>query len=151
MSLQNMFRAFARQHQIGLTVRKNGLIGRKGRFALGYWDYGLMQKVFVSKSFPPLDGAYESRLIIDDDLEPALKMNILYGCLEDYITPLEKVEGDLCRAVQLLLIDSYIDSYIDCGKNKQSPENVLQHKLPIDLPGHYSDLQDLLRRFYPSE
>ncbi len=147
MSLKNIVRAFARQHQIELTARKNGLIGRKGRFALGYWDYGLIQKLFVSKSFPPLDGAYESRLIIDDDLEPALKVNILYGCLEDYIAQLDKVEGDLCRGVQLLLIDSYID----CGKNKQLPENVLQHSFPIDVQDHYSDLQAILSSFYPSE
>ena len=106
MSLKTIAKGFAYNHGIVLEDRRNRLIGRKDRLVIGYWDNGISQNVFVAKSFPPLDGAYESREVIaDDGQKPVLKMKILYGCLEDYITQLDKVRNDLCRIVQGILID----------------------------------------------
>lgn len=140
-------KAFAYRHGIKLNERRNGLIGRRERLVLGYWDNSLRQKIFVNKSFPPLEGVYESRVNIDDDGQnSALKIKILYGCLEDYVAQLHEVKGDLCKVVQRLLIDSYFD----LSKNPQLPENVLQHQLPIDISGHSLDLHELLKSFYPS-
>src|SRR3989338_4565369 len=98
MLLKTIAKGFAHQHKIELTTKRNGLIGRKERLVVGYWGNSLRQTVFVNKSFPPLDGIYESKIIIDDDgQKPVLKMRILYGCLEDYITQLDNVKGDLCK------------------------------------------------------
>ncbi|MDO8511545.1 MAG: hypothetical protein Q7S55_05265 [Nanoarchaeota archaeon] len=146
MLLKTIARDFAHQHKIELNTRRNSLIGRKGRLVVGYLENSLRQKVFVNKSFPPLDGIYESRIIIDDDGQnPVLKMNILYGCLEDYITQLHKVKTDLCKDIHGILIDSYLD----LEKYPQLPENILQEQLPISIPDHVEDLHELLWSFYP--
>ncbi len=152
MSLETIAKEFARQHGIILNERRNGLIGRKDRLVIGYWDNGIRQNVFATKSFPPLDGAYESRVLIaDDGQQPVLKMRILYGCLEDYLTQLDKVRGgDLYRVVQGMLIDEYFTLTKETIY-AQPPEKSLQQEFLIDIPGHYPDLWKILKSFYPSK
>lgn len=142
MSIKNIAKIFAHEHKIELGERRKSLIGRSGRLVLGYWNNGLRETIFVNKSFPPLDGVHESKIIIDNNGQPTLKMKILYGCLEDYITQLDKVESYLCGLVQDILIDSY--------SGLEAPETVLEQQLPIGIPDHEPDLQELLRSFYPS-
>ena len=146
MLLKTITRDFAHQHRIELNTRRNSLIGRKGRLVVGYLENSLRQKVFVNKSFPPLDGIYESWIMIDDDgQKQTLKMRILYGCLKDYIIQLHKVKTDLCKDIHGILIDSYLG----LEKYPQLPEKFLYEQLPIDISGHYPDLDELLKSFYP--
>ena len=108
MSLLNMVKAFAQEHRIVPTYRKNNLIGKRGRLMVRYWNNSFGETMSVNRSFPPLKDTYESEITIVDDGKPLLKVKILYGCLEDYLTQLHRVDNDLCKVVREILFDPYI-------------------------------------------
>ena len=145
MLIKAIAETFAQAHKIELTQRRLGFIGRKDRLVIGYWNNGLRDTLFVSKSFPPLEATHESKVFIRNDVQPDLKLEILYGCLEDYIVPLDNAMTELCGVVQQILIDSYLA----LGDHPQPPASISYHQLPIVLPDHETDLLEILLRFYP--
>ena len=146
MSLKNIAEAFVREHKIELTQRRVGFVGRKDRLVIGYWNNGLRDSLFVSRSFPPLEATQESKVFIRNDVSPSLRLEILYGCLQDYITQLDNAQSGLCQAVQEMLIDSYLALESD----PQPPERFLSKQWPLFLPDHNVDLVELLMKFYPN-
>lgn len=145
MTLETLSKAFAYSHGIALRDRNRGSIGRNDRLVVGHWDNGIKQNIFFTKSFPPLDDTYESKILISDDGQNQfLRMKILNGCLLDYITQLDGVSSKFCHFVQDTLVDSY---YL--GEKQRPPTDILRYELPIDIPGHEPDLWMLLKRFYP--
>lgn len=146
MSLETISKAFAYSHGISFHGQRHGFMGGNDRLVVGYRDNGIKQNLFVKKSFPPIENTYESKILISDRVQKQiLRMKILNGCLQDYITQLDGVKNKFCNLVQEMLVDSYF-----LGNQQKPPTSILQYELPIDIPGHEPDLWVLLKSLFPS-
>lgn len=148
MYLENLARDFAQQQDIRLRPNNQGLLGRKDRYTVGHWDNGKRENTFVFKRFPPFPGKYESTVVIyKEGKEEILKVKVLYGCLEDYITQLDKVSktNKFCGFVH----DVFCQHHLATGSNPQPLDKHMQDTIPVDITEQYLDIRLLLDTLYP--
>ncbi|HLD40331.1 MAG TPA: hypothetical protein VJB13_04275 [Candidatus Nanoarchaeia archaeon] len=120
-----------------IKEREIGFMGHKEQITLIY-NNGKKSRLLLTKKFPPLEKKNESTILISDQ-DQTLYFHILRGCLQDYVTLLEKSTDSFCRGIQIVL-----GSYL-LEENKK-PEEIISEKI---APLTYDGISKLLNHFYP--
>lgn len=140
MGLEEIARQFAQQRKIALGGYRSGIMGRCYPFRVGHSLRGKKERFFVKKNFPP-SNIIESEILVTtapSSNEGILTVNIVNGCLKDYLALLQGAQDNLGRVLHRTL-----SNYLN---NQYDPLTVIREMyIGVNLP----DITNLLPRFYP--
>ena len=140
MKLEGLARQFASQQLIYLSKYQDGVMGYRHPLLVGYSYNGNKERFFVRKHFPPISDAVESRVSFNQSgNEGFLTVNIIHGCLKDYLTLLQGSQDGLGKALY-----NHLSAHLD---KKNDPLAVIRNQYIGVTSVHVADL---LLRFYPA-
>ena len=122
--LEIVARPFVQERGMHPKERDIGFLARKDQITIIYFNDPTRQRLLLSKKFPALRQKYESTILVSEK-DQALYLHVLRGCLQDYVTLLEKATGSFCRSVQMAL-----SSYL-LEENKKPEETVSEKMTPF--------------------
>ena len=135
-SLELIARTFALERSIPVIENKYGFGAKHGRLSLTYFNKN--KYLLITRKFPAIPKKEESKIYVSEK-DKILKMKILYGCLLDYITPLDNTNNTFCQYTKEALLH-YLGEDIE-------PEKMIDEEIaPTDEVG----IALLLDCFYPN-
>lgn len=133
--LEVIARTFALERGIPVAGNEHGFSAKHGLLSLTYFNRN--KYLLITRKFPAINKKEESKIYVSEK-DKILKMKILYGCLLDYITPLDNTNNNFCQYIKEALLH-YLGEDIE-------PEKMIDEEVaPTDDVG----IALLLDCFYP--
>lgn len=142
MKLEKLAQQFASQQEIYLSKYQDGVMGYHHPLLVGYSRNGKKERLFVRKKFPPFSDIVESRISVlstPSSDEGIITVNVINGCLRDYLTLLQGSQDGLGKALY-----NHLSACLD---QKNDPLEVIRNQYLGVTSVHVADL---LLRFYPA-
>lgn len=140
MGLEEIARQFAQQRKITLGRYGSEIKGHSYPFGVRHSIQRKKESFFVMKNLPP-STIIESEILVtttSGSNEGILTINIVNGCLKDYLALLQGTQDNLSRVLHRTL-SNYLNQEYD-------PLTVISEKY---IGVNFSDITNLLPRFYP--